>query len=109
MSEPVDRKHYARPHDRLQIGPSGSIDTGTPEGHSTADATPSWQVSLRTQRRIFVGSCTAMILGVLVVLLSSSYRNEFLAPGPLTSGACTNLGGTCSARCATCHEPEMPH
>lgn len=44
------------------------------------------------------------VLGGLLVVLNSDWRNDFLAPGPLISSHAQILGGLEGDRCAACHE-----
>jgi hypothetical protein len=62
------------------------------------------QMSLRQRRRRFTVSVTAFTLGAICILLQSPIRNEFLAPGPLTSHHAQILAGAGTDRCAACHE-----
>ena len=41
--------------------------------------------SLRQRRKLFTWSVTALTLGVILILSTSPYRMELLAPGPLSS------------------------
>lgn len=60
--------------------------------------------SLRARRGRFVWGCLLATLGGLCLLLSSSERNEFLAPGALSvqHAQLLNRGGD-TKRCASCH------
>ncbi len=59
--------------------------------------------SLRSKRGIFTLAVTAFIVGATMILLNSPYRNEFLAPGPLSSTHAQILAGHGADRCAACH------
>ena len=50
-------------------------------GDSPEEAVVLVESSLRSKRKIFTWSITAFMLGVLLILLSSPYRSEFIAPG----------------------------
>ena len=58
--------------------------------------------ALRSHRGRFVFGCFAALLAVLAIVLSSSSRNEFLAPGPLTEPHALILKE--AQRCANCHD-----
>ncbi len=60
--------------------------------------------NLRAHRRVFVISCLSLTIGGLIWILSSDWRAEFIAPGPLTSAHAQVLKGHGIARCAACHE-----
>ena len=60
--------------------------------------------SLRRKRRIFTIGFTAFSLGTLLILFNSPYRNEFLAPGPLSSSHAQILKGEGADRCSACHD-----
>ncbi|MEL7498023.1 MAG: cytochrome c3 family protein [Planctomycetota bacterium] len=61
------------------------------------------QRSLREKRKIFVCSVTAFMVGSLLILLSSPYRFEVLAPGGLSSPHSQILAAEGTDRCAACH------
>ncbi|MBL9161564.1 MAG: hypothetical protein JNL18_02360 [Planctomycetaceae bacterium] len=60
--------------------------------------------SLRVRRGRFVIGIAVAALGALVMALSGSWRNEFLAPGPLSAHHAQLLEGkNATQRCAQCH------
>ena len=60
--------------------------------------------SLRAQRGRFVFACLVATLGGLCLMLSSDWRNEMIAPGPLSSHHAALLKqGQEARRCASCH------
>lgn len=75
--------------------PDGSVDPG-------GDALP--VSSVRSKRRVFIFGTVAFTVGSLLILFNSPYRNEFLAPGPLTSVHANLLKGDGADRCAACHD-----
>lgn len=83
----------------------GHCETGpTPDGEccNVYQCTPIH--SLRARRGRFVWGCTLATLGGLCLLLSASWRNEALAPGPLSIQHAQLLErGQGTKRCASCH------
>lgn len=61
------------------------------------------QRNVRSKRNIFVWSVTAFLTGALLIVMSSPYQAEFLAPGDLTSPHAQILAGQGEERCAACH------
>jgi hypothetical protein len=59
--------------------------------------------SLRARRRIFTLSCTGFTIGLLMILCTSPYSYEFLAPGELSSNHAQILAGEGANRCSACH------
>ena len=59
--------------------------------------------SLRQRRKLFTWSVTALTLGVILILSTSPYRMELLAPGPLSSPHAQLLNEQGADRCAACH------
>jgi hypothetical protein len=89
---PVEFPSYHRPDDpaiRLSAGASQS--------------TRSPQSSLRAYRRNFTIACTVFTLGSMMILFSSSGRNEWIAPGPLSSHHAPLTASEKGDRCAACH------
>ncbi len=86
-------------------GRGGPCDDGpSPEGHCSHIYQCQPLMSLRLQRRRFVWGCLLFSLGALIVILSADWRNEFLAPGELTTHHAQLLAeGHATDRCATCH------
>lgn len=71
-----------------------------PVKHGDAIALP----SVRSKRRVFIFGTVAFTIGTLLILFNSPYRNDFLAPGPLTSVHANLLNGEGADRCAACHD-----
>jgi hypothetical protein len=60
--------------------------------------------SLRVRRGRFIAGIALAALGAMVMALSGSWRNEFLAPGPLSIHHAQLLEGkNATQRCAQCH------
>ena len=59
--------------------------------------------SLRRRRTVLTLAVIAFTIGSLLMILSSPYSNEFLAPGPLHSSHAQLLAGQGADRCAACH------
>ena len=59
--------------------------------------------SLRSRRTIFTLAVTAFTVGALLIIGTSPYKNDFLAPGPLCSSHAQILAGQGADRCAACH------
>ena len=88
---------YNRPNEdiqRLQIGEVGAEDGDFQISTS----------SLRFSRRKLTFAITAFVLGAILVLLQSPMKNEFLAPGALSSSHAQILAGQGAERCAACHD-----
>lgn len=60
--------------------------------------------SLRSKRRVFTLSCTAFTIGLIMILLASPVRNEWIAPGALSSNHAQILAGEGANRCSACHD-----
>ena len=93
---PKTKNDYHRPHDKWQDQPLGY------GGSETGGATQRVR-SLRSRRRIFTLAVTAFTVGALLILGTSDYKNDFLAPGPLCSSHAQILAGQGADRCAACH------
>ncbi len=59
--------------------------------------------SLRSRRTMFTLAVTAFTVGALIIIGTSPYKNDFLAPGPLCSSHAQILAGQGADRCAACH------
>ncbi len=60
--------------------------------------------SQRVQRGRWIAGCLLFTMGLIVVVLASNFRNEVLAPGPLTQAHAQIIRREDrSERCATCH------
>lgn len=94
-----DDNGYNRPNDPFVTQP---IHTdGTDE--NDADLVAIKKQGLRWRRKVFTISVFSFVVGSLLILLNSPYRNEFLAPGPLCSSHAQILAGQGADRCAACH------
>lgn len=90
------KNEYHRPQDTWIEQPS-QFDGGEPVG-------PQRRVrSLRTRRTIFTLAVTAFTVGALIIVGTSPYKNDFMAPGPLCSSHAQILMGQGADRCAACH------
>ena len=97
MSEPFQDfadSDYQRPNLPHTEVPATPIDMGS--------ELPVSRTSLRSKRKMFVLSSLAFSIGSLLILFNSPLKNDFLAPGPLSSVHANILKGT--DRCAACHE-----
>jgi len=84
----------------------GPCETGpTPDGECCLQYSCSPVRSLRSQRGRFVWAVALATLGGLCMILSSNWRNEFLAPGALSvhHAQLVARGDDQSQRCASCH------
>ena len=71
-----------------------------------ADNGSNWALppsSLRRRRRAVTIGTTLFVLGALLILLNSPFRNEFLAPGPLCESHARILASRGADRCSACH------
>lgn len=89
---------YHRPHDCWIELP---IQTVNEDGELTTVTVR--RRSLHKKRQIFTISFTAFTIGCLMIVFSSPYRNQFMAPGPLSSNHGQILAGQGANRCAACH------
>jgi hypothetical protein len=84
----------------------GPCESGPmPDGECCSQYSCSPIRSLRSQRTRFVRALIFATLGGLVMILSSNWRNDFLAPGPLTGhhAQLVARGDNQANRCASCH------
>jgi hypothetical protein len=77
----------------------------SPEGECCFQYTCTPARSLRSQRGRFVWAVSLATLGGMCLVLSSSERNDFLAPGPLSvhHAQLVARGDDQTKRCASCH------
>ena len=93
---PKTKNDYHRPHDTWLEQPlSGDAEDTDGACHRVR--------SLRSRRTIFTMAVTAFTVGALLILGTSEYKNDFLAPGPLCSSHAQILAGQGADRCAACH------
>lgn len=71
---------------------------------TTQDSAIAAGASVRSRRNVFVFGTFVFTLGTLLILFNSPYRNDFLAPGPLSSVHANLLNGQGADRCAACHD-----
>ena len=93
-SQDFEVSEYLRPNSPQTLEPVTPIDVGS-DAHIP-------QTSLRSKRKLFVLSSFAFSIGALLILFNSPFKNDFLAPGPLSSPHANILKGT--DRCSACHE-----
>lgn len=97
---------YHRPHDPTIEVPTGSAKPWPMKEDGTWDTSEeeptATKPSLRRRRAVLTWSVIAFTIGSLMIVLSSPYSNEFLAPGPLHSSHAQLLAGQ-GDRCAACH------
>ena len=91
-----ENQPYFRPNDDSYLVPV----TATNEDE---DAIQIRKRSLRSFRKQFTWAMTAFTFGSLLILFQSPVRNEFLAPGHLTSNHAQILNGLGAERCNACH------
>lgn len=110
-NEPFVQDHanaaYDRPHDPVVLVPSGSVKPYPVREDGSWDLSEDEPMvarpSLRRRRSVLTLAVVAFTIGSLLIILSSPYRNEFLAPGPLHSSHAQLLAGEGADRCAACH------
>jgi hypothetical protein len=84
----------------------GTCEAGpSPDGDCCHNYSCSPVRSLRSQRTRFVRALIFVTLGSLILLLSSNWRNDFIAPGPLSvhHAQLVARGDDQANRCASCH------
>ena len=96
---PADDNRYHRPNDNLVEVPVYATDSA----ENDAQTIVLRKHGLRWRRKVFTISVFSFIVGSLLILLNSPYRNEFFAPGPLCSSHAQILAGHGADRCAACH------
>ena len=98
--------YYHRPHDPEVLVPAGSAKpwpTREGGGWDLSEEEPMIaKPSLRRRRTVLTLSVIAFTIGALMIVLSSPYSNEFLAPGPLHPSHAQLMSGNAD-RCAACH------
>ncbi len=104
-NQPIDplSSHYQRPHDRWHCAAADDASCGGSGEHLDSSIACRVRPSLRMKRGVFVATCTALILGVLLAVLTGPLRNEVLAPGPLTRAHAGLLLDHGTNRCSACH------
>ncbi len=98
LDDRLSGNSYHRPNDKWVEVP---VQTLSQDGETKTITVR--RRSLRSKRRIFTLSCTAFTAGLLIILMSSPYSNEFLVPGGLSSNHGQILAGHGADRCAACH------
>ncbi len=94
----IQKQPYHRPNDNWIDLPIQTLSEG---GELTSITVR--KRSLRAKRRIFTLSCTGFTIGLLMILCTSPYGNEFLAPGGLSSNHAQILAKNGPNRCSACH------
>lgn len=98
---------YHRPHDPTVLVPAGSAKPWPVKENGSWDLSEEEPLvakpSLRKRRGVLALCVCAFTIGSLMIIFSSPYSNEFLAPGPLHSGHAQLLAGKSADRCAACH------
>jgi hypothetical protein len=87
---------YHRPHDRTMVVPADYT------GRTSQNCT-SWRI----HRRNFTIACTVFTLGSLLILFSSGWSRELIAPGPLSSHHAPMAASEGGDRCAACHSADQ--
>ena len=99
---------YHRPNDATVEIPVGPVvpyplnEDGTPDFDDSGETQK--RPSIRRRRTIFTMATAAFTVGALMLILSSPYSHEFLAPGPLHSSHAQLLAGQGADRCSACHD-----
>jgi len=98
---------YNRPNDPTDLVSSGVVKPYPVRKDGSWDLSEEEpmvaRASLRRRRTILTLASIAFTIGALLIILSSPYSNEFLAPGPLHSSHAQLLAGEGTDRCAACH------
>ena len=94
--KPKTKNDYHRPQDTW-------LDQSLSCGDVETDGPCRRVRSLRSRRTIFTLAVTAFTIGALLIIGTSPYKNDFLAPGPLCSSHAQILAGQGADRCAACH------
>ncbi|QEG24109.1 cytochrome c3 family protein [Mariniblastus fucicola] len=98
---------YHRPHDPTVEIPAGIVKPWPTRDDGNRDLSEEeptlTRPSLRQRRKVLSLCVIAFTIGALMIVLSSPYSNEFLAPGPLHSSHAQLLAGHGADRCAACH------
>ena len=79
-------------------------DYHRPDQPVVADGGAIAQPAIRSRRNVFIFGTFAFTVGALLIVFNSPYRNDFLAPGPLSSVHANLLEGHGADRCAACHD-----
>lgn len=93
--QPVSQDPYVRPN-------QPQTDWFVPLDHRD-DPVVLTKTPLRKLRLQMVIASLAFTVGGLFIILNSPYRNEFLAPGPLTQHHAQLLAAEGGGRCSACH------
>ena len=106
-SQEFSSPSYNRPQDDQVLIPTGAVKPYPILEDGSWDKSEEEPVvarpSLRRRRGVLTMAVVAFTIGSLLIILSSPYRNEFLAPGPLHSSHAQLLAGEGADRCAACH------
>lgn len=98
---------YDRPNDPFVEVPAGPVEPyrkledGSHE--SSGNELLVRKPSLRRRRLVLTCCFTAFTIGALLIVLSSPYSTDFLAPGPLHSSHAQLLSVQGTDRCSACH------
>lgn len=94
--DPKEGQPYIRPNDDTYVVPVVAQNDG--DGDILVK-----RRSIRSLRKQFTWAVTAFTVGSLLILFQSPARNDFIAPGPLTSNHAQILNGLGADRCNACH------
>jgi hypothetical protein len=60
--------------------------------------------SLRFNRKVFTVAVTGFVIGAVLILMQSPYRNQLITPGPLKSTHAQIIASQTGDQCAACHD-----
>ena len=87
---------YDRPNDSIARVLVQSDDEGSQIFVNTG--------SLRFNRKKFTVAITAFIIGAVLILMQSPFRNQFITPGPLNSAHAQIIASQTGDQCSACHD-----
>ena len=93
---PDNRQPYDRPNDDVTERLVQSDDKGPQIFVRTS--------SLRFNRKKFTVAVTAFVVGAVLILMQSPYKNQFVTPGSLNSTHAQIIASQTGDQCSACHE-----
>jgi hypothetical protein len=97
---------YHRPNEKWVCSSQELCDGCT--GPSATGSCPLNQcqprLSLREQRKRFTVAVTCLTIGAIIILFSSTWRNEFIAPGNLCTAHARLMQTGDAMQCSACHQ-----
>ena len=100
----IRRLHAREPDAYHRPGQAEWIEAVDPDARPPVGAIPS-VVDWRRRRAALAIGVTAFVLGSILILFQSPWRNAFLAPGQLCAAHAGLFGADEATRCAVCHAP----